>query len=187
MKFNKNAWHVKFNRNFGFDLESEARTYDWDSNTLSYNGVSLCKYFWVTMFNVVAKAAPLAFIVGGLALLVLNGFYVLVAGLLALVIDITAYQGSHEAAIAFWIIYAVVSATVIVMMFLDRSCRNDFGVWPKYFPLDKWLSSLAKRLPKYENKSKPYVEKEPSLLVEYIKAKKQKFCPYVSIKEQNNE
>lgn len=135
MKFSKDSWHFKLNSRVSHR---------------PYSGISLCGYFWETVFSILKVFTAVLF------LLLMS---VVVITLLSY--PISQYVTGPNAAIAF------LSFTAWVLCLL--------GVLKRYREHDKPDVTLF-TLPHI---SVPPVPKGLSLATQYIKAKKRKICPFI--------
>lgn len=119
---------------------------------------SLCLYFWQT----VGKMLALVVALGGVCLIGL--------GFLSIILFL-------QTGITGWVIWpeiifelgAVLTAVILFLSMMGGVIATTEGHM-KVFP--EWMKIT--RFKKHEQ-----VEKKPSLVVEYIKAKKEKVCPYI--------
>jgi hypothetical protein len=157
MKISKNSWHYKLNK-----LAQTAACYD-----LSY-GMSLCQYFWYTVFAVLKIIGTVA--VGLFMLFAVSFiFYVFVLtpinSLSYLLFDL-----GFDTDIEVGIIILIAELVLITLAGLLAAARGEIDVFPKWFKFKT-------------NKPKQDKESKPNLIFEYIKAKKAKVCPLVKLED----
>ena len=149
-RFSQTSWH--------------RRLYVWKYRRVPFR-ISICRYFW----SIVWAVGTLPFAAGWRALgdswqerITLGGvggFLVVVIGGLAYVV----YLSGH-----WWLILLTIGITL-------GTVGGVFGI----STFIGWL--WDRRKPRPPKPSKPKLEKvkKPSILVEYLKAKKSKVCPYI--------
>lgn len=141
---NKNSLIHRFNKKCGIKDD-----WWWD------NQVSLCPYFWGTVFSLLKF---LFFSGTALAFLSVFGSSIL-KGLF----------GDHIFETNWIFLSPVVGSIVIALFFVLMIVSVEGVLW-------------CKRGLEVIKSNKPTVEKEPNIFFEYVKAKKSKFCPRIQIK-----
>jgi hypothetical protein len=159
MKINRNSWHYKLIK-------------EWDSSTaydLKYNktGVSFCKYFWSVMLCFPKILAAMLLIALGVAVLIGCAVFLVIYPLNFLLIglfDIVLFNDPNSMGPAGLFVALLIALFIGIMETMDNSMK----VVPSYLKRTKVPLEPSK-------------EKKPSLLWEYIKAKKAKMCPLVTL------
>lgn len=158
MKVNKSSWHYRLMNYFNFDIISDLR----------YGGkVTLCKYFW----NVIGSIITLL----GAILLSIAGIFVASILLLSVVIAPISYLtqayfgfgwdfASELGVGLIWILWVVIPLGIGVQSVAQKQMKV-FPAWMKI--------SLPETVP----------NTKPNILVEYVKAKKNKFCPIIEVSD----
>lgn len=166
MKINRDSWHFKLIQEYDRDLAWELK-----------HGfrISFCKYFWCVMwcfpkllalFLMLALLAAMAFT--GFCLLIVYPLNFLLIGLFDIVLlEDTSGIGSFG---------MVLSLMLTVCLSFAMAFQGDLKVVPKYL-----------KLPAKEPKPKVNIDKKPNIFLEYIKAKKAKMCPLVTLQENTDE
>lgn len=138
MKVSRDSWHYKILMD-----EHKLKT---------RNGVSLCLYFWMVVFNIFAwcligvLAPAVACVFLGIVYLTGYVWYFMVAG---------------------WFGVGSFDTNAIEMSFIINSIF-----------LVIWIFSMFVR---YNNKEKDKQKSSDNLFVEYVKAKKRKVCPLIEV------
>ena len=167
MKISKDSWHYRLN--------------DWvkgDSDTMWYlrnntRPVSLCWYFWFTVFScLIAGIGGLFYITGAISAVFLV-WALLLNPMISLFALLTGY-GYGMAQIEH--MYFGLSLGSLLAIVAGLLVWNEGGI--KFAP--DWMVNLFQRNPKPQPEPK---EPEPSLIWEFIKAKKQKICPVIELKK----
>lgn len=159
MKVNKNSWHYKLMKYFKFDIIDD----------LKYGeNVTLCRYFWNTIGSILTLLG--AIMVGissaGIASLVLLAFVIAPISYLT-----QSYLGfgwdmaTELGVVMIWIVWVMIPLGVG----LEATIRGNMRVFPS------WMK--FKIFP-------PAASSKPNILVEYIKAKKSKFCPLIELDKE---
>jgi hypothetical protein len=157
MKISKNSWHYKLNK-----LAQTDACYD-----LKY-GMSLCQYFWCTVFAILKLLGVAS---GGL--FILYGVFIIFHLFVLTPINSLSYLllgVGFDANIEVGIIVLIAELVLITMAGVYGAARGEIDVFPK------WLKFKT-------NKPKQDKESKPNLIVEYIKAKKAKVCPLVKLED----
>lgn len=159
MKVNKNSWHYKLMNYFNFDIIVDLR---YGSN------VTLCRYFWNVIGSIIALlgAITLGICATALASLVLMAFVIAPISYLT-----QSYLGfgwdtaSEIGVVMIWICWVVLPFFVG----LEDAIKGNMKVFPNWMKI---------KLPE------PAPETKPNILVEYVKARKNKFCPLVELDKE---
>ena len=127
--------------------------------------VSLCKYFWTTV--------GLGLAVAFLSLAVLFVAFTTIPAIPVLLLAIfDVIEVPEESVVSAWVIFGVLEILIAIF----------FGIWysikkfVRYRKHKKWLNTLD------DNQ-----EKEDSLFVAYVKAKKSKLCPILEIEDKEEK
>lgn len=163
---NKTAWHFRWLKWIRFIGEREYSNYkpvyNAEGSFLGYNSVtrvevrgpkSICPYFWMLVGSFVLFAAGIGVVLGALGLIGLGLFY-LVKWCIANPVqffEILAFVGAAVSLVAL-----VIFGGPRLFRFLGRKS------------MDRYYKKLANQK-----------EKQPSVVLTYIKAKKEKVCPLV--------
>lgn len=157
MKVSKNSWHYKLATSVNTDVSFHLK-HDYP--------VSLCQYFWS-----VVGAGVGWFIMGWFALFLSWAF------LTPLATFFVAFAGTDLGS-NFLSVSADIGWVVIPVFWMAVPILIGAGEWQngriKFAP--KWMKLNITRSPKKENK--------PSLIVEWVKAKKAKVCPLVEVSDE---
>ena len=158
MKVNKSSWHYKLMKYFKFDIISDLR---YGSN------VTLCRYFW----NAVGSILMLF---GAIAL----GIATVAIGLCILLVLLSPISYLTQSYFGFGWDFATELGVIMIWMFwvatpLVAGFTAVFDGQMKVFP--SWMK--IKLLP-------PAASSKPNILVEYVKAKKNKFCPLIELDKE---
>lgn len=159
MKVNKNSWHYKLMNYFNFDIIDDLR---YGSN------VTLCRYFWNAVGSIIALlgAVALGLMVAALASLVLLAFVIAPISYLT-----QSYFGfgwdfaTELGVVMIWVVWVILP----LGHGLEQTIKGKMKVWPSWMKI--------KLLP-------PAASSRPNILVEYVKAKKNKFCPLVELDKE---
>lgn len=157
MKVNKNSWHYK------------AVTGD----TLGVSGISywkvsrsLCMYFWQVLGMLIYKAGILLI---GLPIILSIFVVIPLTSLVGWVVTGNVVRGDT----GLIILFAEVCAILIFLIVFGGSVAYN-----------KYEDFQYKKMLKEDDNP---VEKEPNLVVEFIKAKKEKLCPMLEFVEENTD
>lgn len=163
MRFSKDSWHFRINSTlYG---ETFTTTYNWRTEKRVPRRFNLCTYFWITVLSIViylpfklfmriVKDSALSLILAvWFVIFSLWGFYDLSILNIPLAIFFFAFV---------WVILAVGKIAPRVIIWYDNR-----GYWI-------WENAPTITLPR---------PRSPSLLKEYLKAKKQKVCPIIEFVE----
>lgn len=159
MKVNKNSWHYKLMNYFNFDIIDDL---EYGSN------VTLCRYFWNTVGSIIVLlgAILVGICVAGLLSLVLLAFVIAPISYLT-----QSYFGfgwdfaTELGALMIWIVWVGVP----LCMGLEATVKGKIKVFPNWMKV---------KLPE------PVPNTKPNILVEYVKAKKNKFCPLIELDKE---
>lgn len=153
MNISKKSWHYKMNMFFSDQNEYRIPT-------------SLCPYFWKTTFFVFMTA---------MAVSMLSLFsWAMGEGVFSWIM---AYFGISLGAIASAVPSALIGAVLILTVFALIFGLFFGGGWVKNKIVDKF--DEIKEQKEEERIKLGLPKKEPNLLISFIKAKKQKFCPNI--------
>jgi hypothetical protein len=199
MKVNKNSWHYKLWAARYFNV------YSIPSN------VSLCSYFWAVAFE--AACIPLSYILRVLAKTALFAslpflaVLALLFGYLPTSFDVFSwshYKPFRVGPFRFYpshVLFSFVSVRFFMLLCADIASSKEpvplaaviglFGFWLAltilFWHLVSSIGEISVYVDPYKGTVKP---KQPSLLTEYIKAKKAKVCPlveFVDSEEPNDQ
>ncbi|UNY41183.1 hypothetical protein [Klebsiella phage KP185] len=160
MNINKNSWHFKMNLWF-------------KSDNMWKMPKTLCGYFWTTVFHILLSSAIAAFI--GIIAWMFGWPIVAETGILA-------WMGIGLS--AFWLnVVAVPVGAVVIAAFVLLFAAIAFGF---IFGLEKFKhyrnqKQYTKKLARV--KAGLPAEAEPSVFVQYLKARKRKVCPMIDYVE----
>ncbi len=171
----KNNWTYWLNKTYESDCYYRLERGD---------GVSLCEYFWSTVvcifmllwvcikWTIIASVcAVIAWIFIGIPVLTLFQLY---TGWVFL-------PSILEVGFA-----VMVGISIIIILIGCLATKNgDIDVFPKWLPVPMLWDNLITKLnsgKKIQKQSDEKMTKEPNILVEFLKAKKQKFCPTIKLK-----
>lgn len=167
MKISKTSWHYKLNL-----LARNEITGDLHSKNFK---PTLCRYFWATLMSVLVLVfkgfAALLAIFGAVCMFWLifgNTFMTLFSLYTGVGLDYTAHD------LGFAMIGVI--CLIILGVGTESFLKSEINFWPEWFPVGKWVNKLR-------NKTNKIKESKPSLVVEYIKAKKSKVCPLLELED----
>lgn len=159
MNISKSSWLYKLHRRFNSGVYR-----DLDGR----GTITLCQYFWASLFLVIYSS--IVFI--SMTIAVLLAANAVVALLLVVVFNVIIPISVEFAVIAL-VIFGIVSFAIMFCKMINKLV-DDEPLFPEY---------MSKYLPKKEVKvNKKPVEYKPSILAEYYKAYKSKFCPIITLK-----
>lgn len=174
MKISENSWHFKLNR-----LYERSVAHD-----LKYGySVTLCEYFWATVWSFVCLIGSCVKWTG-ISIVCLAAFWFFVGNPLFTLIQLhSGWIVSNVDALQFGLI--ILYLDLVIVMFIGILSVKDgyMKVFPKWLPIPKLWDWLCKKINRRANPKK--VDSEPNLVLEFIKAKKQKFCPIIKLKEES--
>ena len=159
MKVNKSSWHYKLMDYFNFDIIDDLRYGD---------NVTLCRYFWNVIGSLLV-ALLVTFVAVGVA-----G----IASLLLMVCIIAPISYLSQSYFGFgWDFASEMGVTMIWItwvlvplgMGVDAVAKKQMKIFPSWMKI--------KLLP-------PAASSKPNILVEYVKAKKNKFCPLIELDKE---
>lgn len=161
MKIDKNSWHFKLLDYFDCNI-----TYKLSRG---YN-VTLCQYFWNVVGALIRGfALGFAFLFIGLfscaaiwAVILMPINYLFISYFGVEVFEDNGYFG-----LGMLVVFWMVIPTIV-------GCGDYVDGRMKLFP--KWMKLSSVN-------TKPRAEKKPSLIVEYLKAKKSKICPLIELEK----
>ena len=158
MNINKNSWHYKMN--FWFK-----------SGNIWKMPKTLCGYFWTTVQHLV-MCTVLAIVVSAVGMMI-GAPLVVDAGL-------GAWLGISSTVLT-WVVSAIVGI-ISVVVFLAGSVFTMFSI---VFGFSKLAETLKERKAKKENAriSAGLPVKEAPMVIQYLKARKQKICPMIDYVE----
>lgn len=159
MKVNKNSWHYKLMDWWDYGVTVELHC--------GFN-VTLCKYFWNVVGAILQSVGFAIMIVVAIALFAFVFAAIVIAPINYL---LTAYFGVPElmegvgvvTIFIFWVLLPLIAG-------FEECMRGNIKGIPD------WMRSTPKE--------EVVVEKKPNLVWEYIKAKKAKVCPIVSLNDE---
>lgn len=169
MKISTNSWHYRLHKFRENDTYRNLRgsTSSWPED---YKTITLCNYFWSTVWTILTTL--IGAIVGILILLfILYFFGGGILGFLLAIFNIFPSFLDYGAVFVSWFFMSMgITASLIISTIL--TLRGDMKFAPEY---------IIKHLPK---KSVTKVNSKPSLIGEYIQAKKSKWCPIVEVSDE---
>jgi len=146
-------------------------------------GVSLCEYFWSTVVcifmllwdcikwtAIASVCAAIAWFFIGIPVLTLFQLY-------------TGWFFLPSILKAGFAVMATISFIILLIGCLAAK-NGDIDVFPKWFPVQMWWDKIISKAKTNKKETKP-VAKEPNILVEFLKAKKQKFCPTIKLRKDS--
>ena len=158
MKVNKSSWHYKLMDYFNFKIIRD----------LSYGeNVTLCRYFWNVVGSLLLLLVATAAVIGG------TGFLLCVAFILLSPLSYLtqAYFGfgwdamSKMGVAGIWFMWVLLP----LLIGLVEAFKGNMKVFPSWMKI--------KLTP-------PAASSKPNILVEYVKAKKNKFCPLIELDKE---
>lgn len=159
MKFDKNSWHVKLNKEYGSNSVKTSIRYG--------DRISLCEYFWSTVVTVLSLTA---FVVVLAAISSLSVYVAIctAATLFSTATGIWFDWISYDLGLGLIVFSFLVSLAVFIVALFDKET--------------KWLPVYITKYFKTSENTKVTKQKDkPNLFVEWIKAKKAKVCPLIEI------
>lgn len=158
MKVNKNSWHFKLLKKVDSGVVDKLRG--------GYN-ITLCNYFWAVVFSglkLLAAGFGIAFAAVGITALLL----MMLSGVITLFLASWLPLSPMNAHFSF--VGLVLTAVVSVLFLTEWSKQliRDGQIVPNYLKFKK---------------SEVVVERKPNLLLDYLKAKKAKVCPLVTLED----
>jgi hypothetical protein len=179
MIVSKNSWHYKLN--------TSKATMQWIKDSVRYNRISLCQYFWLTVaslliatIGVIGIIAIICLVISALFALVVLPFAVLLnASWLYFTGDLLYNAFTAKEDIDFGAIMLFVWGFIAILV-CSLMCKHDEM---DFAP--EWVVNLWQKITKHKTKEHTFEEKvkEPSLLASFIKAKKEKVCPLIEFKD----
>ena len=158
MKINKDSWHFKL-------LESNKSDYFY---VLTHGGnVTLCKYFWVVVANVLAFCGKWVGITMG-CIAALSLLAVMLSGVVTFFFANWIPFNEVNARASF---VGLTLTTICFICATIEAAKNmlvDGRIVPNYLKFKK---------------SEVTVEHKPNLLLDYLKAKKAKVCPLITLED----
>jgi hypothetical protein len=139
--------------------------------------VSLCPWFWKGCGVLAVFAAVVTFLLG-LVLGALSSLFTLL---------ISPYTGIWQPDTIVVLGFAITGIALLLFTgfgateLLPKSFKGEIPWIPTY--IYKYFPEWKAKEKKYRKMSKP---KQPNILVEYIKAKKSKWCPLLELEEDEN-
>lgn len=176
---NKNGWLYKFNKwiNKNSDI---VRTLENGWN------VSLCQYFWLSVWNILVVTPIKAIVLIVWSVFMLAAFWWLVANpivsLFALYTGIGLALLTPESIlvglIAIFLFYVLLPLLLGGLAYKD----GDINFAPEYMkrPFRSLIKKVTPLLPE-KKESAPKKPKEPNIVWQYLKAKKEKMCPMLKL------
>lgn len=163
----QNSWHFKLHKFLG------TSTY----YSLRYGKqVGLCEYFWKTIIAMLLFIAVVGVCSLVLFATVLNPIIYLFTTLSGLGLGYYDSDLLELGMIFIWINLACIS-----WIGAGLAAEGRIKVFPKWFPVDRWVD-FSKLKAKFSSKE-DNTTKEPSLILQYLKAKKDKFCPMLKLED----
>lgn len=150
MIVNKNSWHYILNI--------------WMESVKEWQNYTLCKYFWLTVLSLVKLAVSTAFAVGVGILGIFLLWLLLINPILAWV---TLMAGMEVG----WVDYDVMYIGMVGMMLALTFIGTMETVNGRMKVVPEWINTTKKR-----GITPP---KQPSLLLSWLKTKKDKVCPII--------
>jgi hypothetical protein len=171
MQISENSWHFKLNNLY-------------DRNVIGYLkqgcNVTLCEYFWATVWSLICLIGSCVKWVG-ISIVCLVVFWLLVGNPLSTLIQLHSgwiVSGVDELQLGLIILYLDLVIVTLIGILLAKD--GHMKVFPKWLPIPKlwnWITDKASSQPKQ-------VKSEPNLVLEFLKAKKQKICPLIKLKSE---
>jgi hypothetical protein len=166
MEFSKNSWHYK--------LACHGNSSNlFESNTIR-GQINLCPYVWMIIFGLL-KLVLSGIVISLFLLSAAGGIYAVFSMLMLVFSGLTGIYLHDIVQEDLGMISLVVTLTFTVLTFcggVGEWFDNRMYFFPKY---------ITKYFPK---KSETVIKaKEPSIVVEWVKAKKNKVCPIITFKE----
>lgn len=168
MKINRSSWH--------WWLHKQLETKTYRRLVSGYKSITLCQYFWSTVFALIQAIGLCVLTLLGvlmlcIILLLVFNFLVVVFGALTGYFPSWVGQTQLGAAIGIGGITIILALSAGVSGFVDYY-RGTIPFWPDYIS-----KHFVKDAEESNNKT------ESGLIVSYYKAWKDKFCPIVELEE----
>lgn len=155
MKINKNSWHFKLHK---WVVSPVYQKLKYGEN------VSLCRYFWGTVGCVIAAIFTLMFS----TVVVMAVFSTVTSPLYFLLVAFTGLDFLGKGYADVGGVFLIISIPISLIIGLIAAFRGEMEVFPS------WLKFSS------ENTR---VQRKPSLILNYVKAKKDKICPLVELED----
>jgi hypothetical protein len=160
MKVNKSSWHYRLMNYFNFKITDD----------LDYNrNVTLCRYFWNVVGSLISLLGGVLVGIAVAGIMCLALFAFLIAPISYLTQSYFGFGWDFATDLGFimiWIIWVIVP----FFMGLEATIKGNMKVFPNWMKIKP---------------PEPAPDNKPNLLVEYVKAKKSKFCPLIELDEDN--
>lgn len=153
MKINVNSWHYKLNDFMGFDKRN----------------TNFCKYFWTTLFHLLIALSVVS--VFSFVLFIFGyGFYDLYQNTFQSYFHYNDLGEFHRLMLGFFV--------TIIIVFTGFGLVFLVGVTASKIQ-DNMREKQVQRYREYLNGQRESWNKDSNILVEFLKAKKQKICPRI--------
>lgn len=162
MNINKSSWHFKLLNNFQFKIVRKLRYEE---------PVTLCEYFWnvvaVVLFSLVWITTIAIFVAGSLFVMssIFMGLVVFFGASWLPVVEVGGFV--HSMYSGGLLIFCLIGVAFIAQTLIDQI--KEGKITPE------WMKVYKVEAPKKNTK--------PNILFEYVKAKKNKFCPVVRLED----
>lgn len=156
MKVNKNSWHFKLLKKADSGVVDKLRR---------GRNVTLCNYFWAVVFSglkLLAAGLGITMAAGALVALLL----MMLSGIITLFFASWLPLSSANAHFSFVGLFLTVTFGGLFLIEWSKQLIRDGQIVPDYLKFKK---------------SEVVVERKPNLLLDYLKAKKDKVCPLVTL------
>ena len=158
MKVNKNSWHFKLLKKADSSVVDKLR---------GGHNITLCNYFWVVVFSglkLLAAGLGITMAVVGIAALLL----MMLNGIITLFFASWLPLSPTNAHFSFAGLFLTVTFGGLFLIEWSKQLIRDGQIVPDYLKFKK---------------SEVVVERKPNLLLDYLKAKKAKACPLVTLED----
>jgi hypothetical protein len=160
MKVNKSSWHYRLMDYFNFKIINDL---------YSGTNVTLCRYFWNVVGSLITLLGGVLVGIAVAGVMCLTLFAFVIAPISYLTQSYFGFGWDIATQLGFimiWICWVIIP----LCMGLEAAIRGNMKVFPN------WMKIKL---------SEPAPETKPNLLVEYVKAKKSKFCPLIELEKDN--
>lgn len=158
MKVNKNSWHFKLLKKVDSGVVDKLRCGD---------NITLCNYFWaVVLSGLKLLAAGLGITIAAVSLVAL--LLMMLSGIITLFFASWLPLSPTNAHFSFFGLFLTVTFGGLFLIEWSKQLIRDGQIVPDYLKFKK---------------SDVTVEHKPNLLSDYLKAKKAKVCPLVTLED----